>query len=85
VEPGNRSRVNESPHLARLSRGLHHETHQHTVEQIIRKIKSGEQLIAQRNRRRGLPRDRGNAADISPLAAALRRDAGRGCQAPDPT
>ncbi|MCP9792805.1 hypothetical protein KBZ20_13645, partial [Vulcanococcus limneticus Candia 3F8] len=28
VDPGNRSRVNESPHPARLGRGLDHETHQ---------------------------------------------------------
>jgi len=27
VDPGDRSRVNESPHPARLGRGLHHETH----------------------------------------------------------
>jgi len=27
VAPRNRSRVNESPHPARLGRGLHHETH----------------------------------------------------------
>ncbi|QNG26574.1 transposase [Synechococcus sp. HK01-R] len=27
VAPGNWSRVNESPHPARLGRGLHHETH----------------------------------------------------------
>ena len=28
VDPGNRSRVNESLHPARLGRGLHHETNQ---------------------------------------------------------
>jgi len=28
VDPGDRTRVNESPHPARLGRGLHHETHQ---------------------------------------------------------
>jgi len=28
VDPGNRSRVNESLHPARLGRGHHHETHQ---------------------------------------------------------
>ena len=28
MDPGNRSRVNESPQPARLGRGLHHETHQ---------------------------------------------------------
>ena len=49
VDPENRSRVNESPHPARLGRGLDHETHQahSTAEQIIRKPKTAEQLIAQ--------------------------------------
>lgn len=28
MDPGSRSRVNESPHPARLGRGLHRETHQ---------------------------------------------------------
>ena len=44
---GDRSRVNESPHQARLDRGLDHETHQHTAEQIIRKLKTADQLIPQ--------------------------------------
>lgn len=39
--------MNESPHPARLRRGLHHEPHRHTAEQIIRKLKTAEQLIAQ--------------------------------------
>ena len=39
--------MNESPHPARLGRGLHHETNPPTAEQIIRKLKSAEQLIAQ--------------------------------------
>lgn len=30
VDPGNRSRVNESPHPAKLGRGFDHETHQTT-------------------------------------------------------
>jgi len=30
VDPGNRSRVNESPHPAKLGRGFDHETHQAT-------------------------------------------------------
>ncbi len=47
VDPGDRSRVNESPHPARLGRGLDHETPRHTAEQIIRKLKTAEQLIAQ--------------------------------------
>jgi len=48
VAPGNRSRVNESPQPAGLGRGLDHETHQtHSPEQIIRKLKTAEQLIAQ--------------------------------------
>ena len=56
VDPGSRSRVNESPHPARLGRGV---------------------------RRRGLSRHRGDAADLPPLAAAVRRYAGRGSQAAD--
>jgi len=41
--------VNESPHPARLGRGLDHETHQAHggANQIIRKLKTAEQLIAQ--------------------------------------
>ena len=35
------------------------------------------------DRRRRLPSDRGDAADVSPLAAAIRRDASRGGQAAD--
>jgi hypothetical protein len=47
VDPGNRSRVNESTHPDRLGRELEHETHQAHTEQIIRKLKTAEQLIAQ--------------------------------------
>ena len=39
--------MNESPHPARLGRGLHHKRTRHTAEQIIRKLKTAEQLIAQ--------------------------------------
>jgi hypothetical protein len=38
VDPGNRSRVNESTHPDRLGRELEHETHQAHTEQIIRKL-----------------------------------------------
>ena len=39
--------MNESPQPARLGRGLHYETDHHTEEQIIRKLKTAEQLIDQ--------------------------------------
>ena len=39
--------MNESPHPARLGRGLHHVTHQAHSREIIRKLKTAEQLIAQ--------------------------------------
>ncbi len=85
VDPVDRSRVNESPHPARLGRGLVHETHQaysradHPQAQNCRAADRPGQ-----DRRRRLPCDRGDAADVSPLAAAIRRDAGRGGQATDP-
>ena len=56
VDPGNRSRVNESPHPAKLSRGLDHETHQaHTsadhpqalARRASAKQWTAEQLISQ--------------------------------------
>jgi len=77
--------VNESPHPARLGRGLHHETHQahggadHPQAENCRAADRPGQ-----DRRRRLPCHRGDAADVSPLAAAVRRDAGRGGQAVDP-
>jgi len=76
--------VNESPHPARLGRGLDHETHQeytladHPQAQNRRAVDCPRQ-----DRRRRLPRDRGYATDVSPLAAAIRRDASRGGQAVD--
>ncbi|QEY33394.1 transposase [Synechococcus sp. RSCCF101] len=85
VDPGNRSRVNESPQPARLGRGLHHETNpphtraDHPQAQDRRAADRPGQ-----DRQRGLPRDRGDTADLPPLAAAVWRDAGRGGQAPDP-
>ena len=49
VAPGNRSTVNESPHPARLGRGGDSTMKRirHNPEQIIRKLKTAEQLIAQ--------------------------------------
>jgi hypothetical protein len=38
VDPGIRTRVNESPQPARLGRGLTMKRARHTVEQIIRKL-----------------------------------------------
>ena len=84
MDPGDRSRVNESPYPARLGRGLHHETHQahggadHPQAENCRAADRPGQ-----DRRRRLPSDRGDAADVSPLAAAIRRDASRGGQAAD--
>ena len=81
VDPENRSRVNESLQPARLGRGLHHETHQaysgadHPQAQDRRAADRPGQ-----DRRRRLPRDRGDAAHLSPLAPAVRRHAGRGSQ-----
>jgi putative transposase len=40
-------RVNESPHPARLGRGLHHERTNHTPEQNIRKLKTADKLLGQ--------------------------------------
>jgi len=85
VDPGNRSRVNESPQPAQSGRGLHHETHQalsgtdHPQAENRRATDRPGQ-----DRRRGLPRDRGDPADLSPLETAVRRHAGRGSQAADP-
>jgi len=47
VDNGNRSRVIESAQPARLKRGLDRETPRHTAEQIIHKLKTTEQQIAQ--------------------------------------
>jgi len=76
--------VNESPHPATLGRGLRHETHQahggthHPQAQDRRAADRPGQ-----DRRRCLLRDRGDAADLPPLAAAVWRHAGRGSQAAD--
>lgn len=73
VDPDNRSKVNESPHPARLGRGLHHETHQahsgadHPQAQNRRAADRPGQ-----DRRRCLPCHRGDAADLPPVAAAVR-------------
>ena len=78
--------VNERPHPARLGRVLPHETHQahsgadHPQAHNHRAADRKEQ-----DRRRRLPRDRDDAADLSPLAAAVRRHAGRGSQTAEPT
>ena len=49
----------------------------HTAEQIIRKLKTAEQLIAQcKTVVEVWPRHRGDAADVSPLAAAIRQQYG---------
>lgn len=44
----------------------------HTAEQTIRKLKTAEQLIAPwQDRRRRLPRDRGDVAGLPPLETAI--------------
>ena len=76
--------MNESPQPARLGRGFHHETDQalsgtdHPQAQDRRAADRPGQ-----DRRRGLPSAGGLSAHLPPLAAAVRRDAGRGSQAPD--
>jgi len=71
--------VNESPYPARLGRGLHHETPQaysradHPQTQNRRTADRPGQ-----DRCRRLPLHRGDAADVSPLAPAVRGHAGRG-------
>jgi len=76
--------VNESPHQARLGRGFDHETHRahgganHPQAEI-----GGAADRPGQDRRRGLPCHRGGAADLPPLAAAIRRHAGRGSQTTD--
>jgi hypothetical protein len=85
-DPVNRFRVNESPQQASLGRGHHHESNQahggadHSQAQNRRAaVRLGQ------DRRRGLPSHRGDAADVPPLAAAVRWDAGRGSQPPATT
>jgi hypothetical protein len=86
VDPEDRSRVNESPHPARLGRGLDHETHQansgadHPQAQNRRAAdRSGQ------DRHRRLPGPGGDAADVPPLEIAVRGYAGRGGQTADST
>jgi len=57
----------------------------HTTEQIIRKLKTAEQLIAQGRTVVEVCRLIEVTPDVSPLAAAVRGDAGRGSHAPDAT
>ena len=93
MDPGNRSRVNESLQPARLGRGLDHETHQaHIRTDHPQALAEGfceavDRRAADRpgqDRRRRLPRHRGDAADVPPLAPAVRGHAGRGGPAADP-
>jgi len=84
VDPENWSRVNESPHPARLGRGLDHETDQ--AHGGANYPQAQDRRVADRpgqDCHRGLPRHRSDAADLPPLAAAVRRDAGRGGQTAD--
>ncbi len=77
--------MNESPHPARLGRGLDHETHQaHSGADHPQAQNSRAADRPRQDRRRGLPGHRGDAADVPPLAAAVWRHAGRGGQATDP-
>ena len=89
VAPGNRSKVNESPHPARLGRGLQHETNlthsradhpQALAEGFCEAVVRGAADRPRQDRRRRLPRPRGDAAHLPSLEAVVRRDAGRGGQ-----
>ena len=55
----------------------------HTAEQIIRKLKTTEQLIAQGKTVSDVCRAIESPADLPPLETAVRRHAGRGGQAAD--
>jgi putative transposase len=73
VDPGNRSRVYESPQPAKLGPGLHHETHQVHSRADHPQAQNGRAADRPRqDRRQRLPRDRGDAADLPPLEAAVR-------------
>ena len=81
MDPGDRSRVNESPHPARLGRGLDHETHkahsradhpQSLAEGFCEAVNGRAADRPGQDRRRGLPRDRGDATDLPPLETAVR-------------
>ncbi len=73
--------VNESLHPARLNSTM--KRTRHPAEQIIRKLKTAEQLIAYRlgqDFRRRLPLDRVVLAELPLLETAVRGNAGRGGQ-----
>ncbi len=73
-----------SPHPARLGRPLLNETDQ--ALSGIDHPQAQERRAADRpgqDRFRGLPRHRGDTVDVSPLAAAIRRHAGRVSQTAD--
>ena len=79
MDPGIRTGVNESPQPARLGRGLDHETHQ--AHSRADHPQAQDRRAADRpgqDRRRRLPRDRGEAPDLPPLETAIRGGAGRG-------
>ncbi|SBO43937.1 protein of unknown function [Cyanobium sp. NIES-981] len=78
VDPNSRSRLNESLQPARLGRGLHHETHQaHSgADHPQAQDRRAADRLGQ-DRRRRLPCHRGDAADVPPLAPAVRGHAGR--------
>ena len=72
VDPRNESMVNESPHPAKLGRGLDHETHQAHTRADHPQAQDGRATDQPgQDRRGGLPRHRGGAADLSPLASAV--------------
>ena len=73
--------MNESPRPARLGRGLDHETHQAQSRADHPQAQNGRAADCPgQDRRRRLPRDRGDATDLPPLKAAVWRNAGRGGQ-----
>jgi hypothetical protein len=73
VDPGDRSRVNESSHPARLGRGLEHETHLAHSRADHPQAQNGRAADRPgQDRRRRLLRDRGDATDLPPLTAAVR-------------
>ena len=91
--PGSQSRVNESPQPAKLSRGILQQTHlAHSGADHPQALAEGfcealNRRTADRPRHdhcRRLQGHRGGAADVSALAAAVPRHAGRVGQAADP-
>jgi hypothetical protein len=84
VDSRNRSRVNERPHPARLGRGLHHETDQALSGADHPQAQNGRAADRPgQDRRRRLPRGRGDATDLPPLETAVLVNAGRGGQTAD--